>query len=103
MNIFQSDTAFSESPVICDIEMSVSPFILKQNRSCTKFLRVSFCPERTLSVLIFLYFLQGVQRHISPSGDFEDEQGVRNIDSLHPGQDMELFRMFFCSREQLFA
>ena len=34
-----------------------------------------------------------------PSGDFEDEQGVRNIDSLHPGQDMELFRMFFWNRK----
>ena len=78
----------------CDITMPASPFILKQNRSCTKFLRVSFSPERTLSVLIFLYFLQGEQHHISPSGDFEDEQGGRNIDSLHPGQDMEILRCF---------
>ena len=60
---------------------------------------VSFCPERTLSVLIFLYFLQGEQRHISPSEDFEVEQGVWNIDSLHPGQDMEFFRMFFWNRK----
>ena len=60
---------------------------------------MSFCPERTLSVLIFLYFLQGEQHHISPSGDFEDEQGGRNIDSLHPGQDMELFRMFLWNRK----
>ena len=62
-------------------------------------LKASFRPERTLSALIFLYFLQGGQRHIIPSGDFEDEQGVRNIDSLHPGQDMEFLRRFFWNKK----
>ena len=36
-----------------------------------------------------LYFLQGDQRQINPSGDLEDEQGTRDIAVLHPGQDME--------------
>ena len=35
----------------------------------------------------------------SPSGDFEDKQGVRNIDSLHIGQDLELFRRCFWNRK----
>ena len=37
--------------------------------------------------------------NINPSGDFKDDQVVRNIDSLHPGQDMELFRMFLWNRK----
>ena len=44
-----------------------------------------FCPERTLSVLMFLYFLQGEHRQISPSGDLEEEQGTKDIAALHPG------------------
>ena len=38
----------------------------------------------------------GCYRHISPSGDL---QGVRDIDALHPGQDMELFMRFFWNRK----
>ena len=34
-----------------------------------------------------------------PFGDFEDEQGVRDIDALYQGQDMELFRRFFWHRK----
>ena len=40
-----------------------------------------------------------VHRHTSPSGDFEDKQGVWNIDLLHPGQDMELFGVLFWNRK----
>ena len=69
--------------------------MLKQKRSWIKVFSAIFCPERTLSVLMFLYFLQGEHRQISPSGDLEEEQGTKDIAELHPGQDIELFRRFF--------
>ena len=57
-------------------------------------LQCDLLSERTLSVLMFLYFLQGEHRQISPSGDLEEEQGTKDIAALHPGQDIELFRRF---------
>jgi hypothetical protein len=73
--------------------------MLKQKRSWMKVFSAIFCPERVLSILMFLYFLQGEHRQISQSGDLEKEQGTRDIAVLHPGQDLEFFSRFFWKRK----
>ena len=122
--IFQSDRVFSDSPVIWDIAIpplecgsisssqtecslivrelgyrnaseSLYTFILKQNSSCIKVLNAIFCPDRALSGLIVVHFLQGEQCQINPSGDLEDEQETMDIAVLHPEQDIEFFIRFF--------
>ena len=61
----------------------------------------AFRPERTLSVRMLLYFLQGEHRHISLSEDFDidKEQGTRDITPEHPVQDIVVFRRCLCNRK----
>ena len=61
--------------------------------------RIDGAVERVLAALVFLYFLQGLQRQISPSGDLEEEQGTKVIAASHLGQDMDVFRRLFWKRK----
>ena len=99
---------FSDNPVSCAMAVLVRDLMLMSKRRMRNFCKESFCPERALSVRMFLNFLQGGQRHISKSGDLEAEQGIKfNVHGyVAGGAEKRLFQdpsakqevpgMFFC-------
>ena len=54
---------------------------------------MSFCPESTLSVRMFLNREQGEHRQMRRSEDFLEEQGTRFIAEEQPGQEREDLRI----------
>ena len=68
---------FSDNQVSCAMAMLIRDLMLMSKRRMRNCCKESFRPERALSVPMFLDFLQGGQRHISKSGDLEEEQGIR--------------------------
>ena len=81
--------------------MFVRDFTLRWTISIRNTGKDSFCPDSTLSDRIFLYFLQGVHRQISRSGDFDLEQATRVMLEEQLWQDIEDFRMPLWNKKSL--
>ena len=81
--------------------MLVRDLMLMSKRRMRNCCKESFCPERALSVRMFLNFLQGGQRHISKPGDLEAEQGIRFMVVLQEEQESVCFRIPLRNRKSL--
>ena len=92
---------FSENPVRCAMAMLVRDLMLMSKRRMRSCCKDSSCPERALSIRMFLTFLQRGQRHISKSEDLEAKQGISFMGVLQKKQESVCFRIPLRNRKSL--